>query len=197
MRAWHVTSRTEVEQGVEFSTSSWARSHGWEARWNGTKVKAEGVDEVISEIEQLLGSAGDGPQALGALRNLMVCGSTASENIKEYVFECIRLSEFPAHPSRTKCIFCWPHETKDPLTSARKMGLLSGGAKNLLQLELLDPAGAHLADPGLLDCNGLPPSGMEEKARLYWGPPAPPIEPEILYEGAVRVVSVKPISDSG
>jgi hypothetical protein len=101
--------------------------------------------------------------------------------LKEYVFEDIRINEFPNKPSRKKCIFLAP-QSLNLKHYAKKMNF--GEELVYLEIQPLNDSKIHFANIGLLNCDTLAHEIKVKNAREYWqGNAEITDDTEVLYEG--------------
>ena len=108
--------------------------------------------------------------------------------LKEYIFEDIRINEFPDKPSRMKCIFLAP-QSVDLKEFAKMMNF--GGELKYLEIQPLDDSKVHFANISLLNCDPLDHEVKINNAREYWnGNDEITKDTEVLYEGEFIITQV-------
>lgn len=119
-------------------------------------------------------------------------GKYASELLKEYVFEEVRMREFPTLPSRRRCMFLFP-QNLDPWEYAEHLNFKTD-QHILLTVRPLSNARVHITDMMYLNCNLSDHSGMTEAARKYWQPVhSGNLSSEVLLEGKWELVRLEPL----
>jgi hypothetical protein len=130
---------------------------------------------------------------LGQLGELLLHGRYSAEILKEYVFEEVRLLEFPLRPSRRRSMFLFD-ASLDPDAYAASMSLRK---HHLFEVELLSGT-VHRAATAELSCNLSLVPEIAERARGYWRHALEPtIGAEILFEGECRMRWVRLGAASG
>ena len=116
----------------------------------------------------------------------------AMELLKEYIFDEIRLAEFPKLPSRRRCMFLFA-DCHSPADYAQNLGLRDMSQYSVVRVLPSQTASIHVADMRFLNCNGCDHDGLAEAARKYWSPAdSASIHSEVLLEGRWKLVGFTP-----
>lgn len=108
-----------------------------------------------------------------------------AELLKEYLFENIRIANFPNKPSRINCAFFIPIEL-DCEKYLKTLGLAYRNMR-IWEVEIGQPMNLHFADLSLLDCNHFPHQDKIKAAKEYWGGTSKiDYNTEILYRGSFQ-----------
>ena len=166
-------SNEQYDQGNRISTLSWGLSKYWK---NQLSQAAKDTYQTWAKniVENLKNSLTTSPHSnllvdrqIFQLVNSLVNLQLHSELLKEYIFEDVRLKEFPHLPNRKECIFlledCSQPEEKisafgPAFLTKKKYRLTSKATSNYF----------HKADAMLLNCNSLTPLEMKQRAFQYW-----------------------------
>ncbi|MGH7855836.1 MAG: DUF2441 domain-containing protein [Candidatus Binatia bacterium] len=190
MRFFHYTTKDVPENliGVE-SFTGWDVNHYWQQKLDGAWIQE--VDKQTAPVIETIFRVAPREVAeriTELLKSLNNAGKYAAELLKEYVFEEVRAARFTSCPSRRKCLFLF--ESTDPERYIRSIGS-DPRLYNVVEVELLESASLHRADPRLLDCNRLRYGGLVRQAERYWrGVPEGVPGAEILFRGRYRLVRV-------
>lgn len=171
--------------GKSFSTS-WPLSRYWEHR-----LKRIIDDEARELFAPILDR---GPIRLPrvdrhAILHGLAMGKQASDLLKDFIFEEVRVAEFPSAPSRKRCLFAFDvSDSPDDLARA-----INFKPENLNLIEIVPTDGAKVLRASLaeLDCSSLPYDQVVEYARRYWrGVDKGSLKTEVLIEGEVQIARV-------
>ena len=106
---------------------------------------------------------------------------------KEYIFEEIRVTEFPDRPSRRNCMFLLPYQA-DISGFIEKYKFYN---RINLEIETEDGGLLHFADASLLDCDTKIFSKKQDAARQYWsGTDKRDINTEVLFRGNYKIIRI-------
>lgn len=109
-----------------------------------------------------------------------------AELLKEYIFEQVRLAEYPEKPSRMQCMFLFSNDI-DHNDFANSLHY-DMAKRSIVEIEALENSKLHFADLKLLDCNALSHIEKMDKARQYWnGTTEKGIGVEILFTGNFKI----------
>jgi hypothetical protein len=132
-----------IDSSTTYNTDNWQSSSYWlnkqvdEVQIQGT---VEPLIEGISKILRLFGQTLD----ISPLSSEIQKAKYYSELLKEYIFEDIRINEFPSKPSRKKCMFLAPSEV-DIYEYAKRLGY-QVEKKNFFEIETTEASNIHYAD---------------------------------------------------
>lgn len=189
-------TRQQITPGQVLSTSSPASPYwiGKRDRSWADKVKMPGILGAIS-LDNFPNIVVQGIPMKEILTTTSLVWSQTSkyapELLKEYVFEDVRIHEFPERPSRRSCLYAIP-EKKNPSEYAAALGFNDGQYCSALKIKPLADAIVHVAPLKYLDCDGLDIAGMEDQARRYWnGPKSEEELVEVLIDGSVEIIEIK------
>lgn len=182
---WDLSS---VQIGDSFTTNSWVESKYWKQKKENTELISS--NSLFNELEKILQQLNLSNQIDFSLLAQEVDKSKYySELLKEFVFEEIRLMEFPEKPSRRKCMFLLPQNI-DIVEYGVSMSF-DMSTKRHLHIEICEPTSLHFADITQLNCNSLTHDEKVDFARKYWeGTNKRNMFTEILYEGEFRIHSI-------
>jgi hypothetical protein len=180
-RFFHWSSWDKPPDSAQFDTrKAWTSSHYWQAKLNH---KPEVPDEPLvlgpMRIEK-------GHPIAQLFHKLFSISKTNSELLKEYVFDEVREIEFPALPSRRRCMFLFDAE-HDPHAYAKQLGFTPATLYEVTVTE----GSLHRAKLSLLNCNSMSPPELRAQARLYWAPTEPSMDTELLFEGVAQLQRVE------
>lgn len=109
--------------------------------------------------------------------------------LRELILEQIRLTEFPKHPSRLKCLYCCQSldEAKSWINALKRMH----PSQPPLQIVKLKAKGKiFVGDGNLMLRNTYSLNSKIDMARQYWKGTENPTLPEILFVGKAEVIEI-------
>ena len=185
----HITNWTK--ENINFNDTyqtSWDLSNYWTNKVSNENELLTPANSLFDSIQSILNSMGNSFD-FSQLSSEIQKSKYYAELLKEYVFEDIRLTEFPDKPSRKKCIFLAPFEV-DIFKYATKLNF-DLSSKTLMEIVIIQNENLHFADLTLLNCNGQPHNEKVNTARLYWrGTTNRDNNTEVLYTGQFKIKSL-------
>lgn len=172
----------------EVYQTSWAESNYWKNKQtdqNQIKNTIDPLFDSLNQIFKMLGKNFDTSKITDEIQK----SKYYSELLKEYIFEDIRICEFPDKPSRKKCMFLSPNEI-DIKDYAKRLNF-DVTSKTFLQIETLDETKLHFADLTLLNCNSKSHAEKLDFARQYWkGTDNRNFDTEVLLTGPFKISKI-------
>jgi intein/homing endonuclease len=185
----HITNWTKENINfVDTYATTWEASNYWTNKISNETELLASSNSLFNSINSVLSMFGKSFD-FSTLESELQKSKYYGELLKEYIFEEIRLTEFPHKPSRKKCIFLVPFEV-EIFEFATKLNY-NLNSKTLMEIEVIQNDNLHFADLTLLNCNSLSHFEKVKAARQYWqGTTTRDINTEVLYIGEFKINSI-------
>jgi hypothetical protein len=167
-------------------SASWDESFYWKNKQINTDDSKEVAEGIIRGIEVILKKI-DTTVDLSFVAEELKKSRYYSELLKEYIFEDVRINEFPDKPSRKKSMFLSPNEI-DVIEYAKGLGYKTE-TKFFYEIELIEKLNIHFADLSFLNCTTSSHEQKVDNARRYWeGTEKRDFNTEILFQGQFKIL---------
>lgn len=187
MKFKHITNWHDMALGIPYETT-WTESNYWKNKQVDTNQIQDTSNKFFDTMADLFTKFGVDIDVSG-LSNEMQKTKYYAELLKEYIFEQVRLVEYPEKPSRMQCMFLFSNDI-DHSDFANSLHYDMAN-KSIIEIEVFENSKLHFADLKLLDCNALTHVEKMDKARQYWkGTTEQGLGVEILFTGNFKINKV-------